>query len=162
VVYDFAINPHGTCAELLEGDAALLSAPYYVMQAPGWLRQDARIWTPARRRELERFGAACRTRPEMAGLAGVPFTPPRPAPPGRGGGAGGGGGVAEWWRENGFDREQHERIRAERKRGQIGLAQNRLPPNTAVEDVRPGDCVDALDGLDEHFAKAGREMLARG
>jgi hypothetical protein len=160
VVYDFAINPHGTCAELSEGDAALLSPPYYVMQAPGWLRQDVRSWTPARRRELERFGAACRTRPEMAGLAGVLFD--RLVPAGPEAAASGGGSLAELLRENGFDREQHERIRAELKRGQIGLAQNRLPPNTAVEDVRPGDCVDALDGLDDHFAKAGREMLARG
>ena len=52
-------------------------------------------------------------------------------------------------RENGFDRDLHERIRSELKRGQIGLAQNRLPPNSAVEDVRPGDCVDALNGLDD-------------
>src|SRR5262249_40493388 len=62
----------------------------------------------------------------------------------------------------GFDRDHHERIRSELKRGQIGLAQNRLPPNTEVEDVRPGDCVDAVSGVDERLTRLGREILARG
>jgi hypothetical protein len=160
VVYDFAINPHGTFADLLHGDEALLSAPYYVMQAPGWLRQEARNWTPARRRELERFGAACRTRPEMAGLAGALFD--RLIPIESDAGAGSSGTLAELLRENGFDRDQHERIRAELKRGQIGLAQNRLPPNSEITDVRSGDYVDSLDGLDTRLAKIGRDALARG
>lgn len=159
VVYDFAINPHGTSADLLHGDEALLSAPYYVMQAPVWLRQEARNWTPARRREMARFGAACRTRPEMAGLAGALFDRLIPATSDA---AASGGTLAELLRENGFDREQHERIRAELKRGQIGLAQNRLPPNSEIVDVRPGDYADSLDGLDSRYAKIGRDVLARG
>jgi hypothetical protein len=160
VVYDFAINPHGTFADILQGDEALLSAPYYVMQAPGWLRQDARDWSPDRRRELERFGVACRTRPEMAGLAGALFD--RMVPAGTDSREGAAGSLAVLLSENGFDREQHERIRAELKRGQIGLAQNRLPPNSAIEDVRPGDYVDTLGGIDDRFAAAGRAALARG
>jgi hypothetical protein len=160
VVYDFAINPHGTFATLLEGDDALLSAPYYMMQAPAWLRQEARARTPARRRELERFGAACRTRPEMAGLAGTLFD--LLIPVGHEAPASGGGSLAELLRENGFDRGQHERIRAELKRGQISLAQNRLPPNSDIDDVRPGDCVNVLDGPDGRLARLGRDVLARG
>jgi hypothetical protein len=160
VVYDFAINPHGTFADLLHGEEALLSAPYYVMQAPVWLRQEARKWTPARRRELERFGAACRTRAEMAGLAGALFDRLIPAESDQGPVAG--ATLAELLRENGFDREQHERIRAELKRGQIGLAQNRLPPNSEIADVRPGDFVDSLNGSSARLATVGREALARG
>ncbi len=160
VVYDFAINPHGTFAELLEGEQALLSAPYYLLQTPGWLRQDVRHWTPARRREVARFGAACRSRPEMAGLAGVLFDRLIPSATEAAGSAD--GRLAGLLRENGFDREHHERIRAELRRGQIGLAQNRLPPNTAVEDVGRADYVDALGGLSERLARDGRRMLARG
>jgi hypothetical protein len=160
VVYDFAINSHGTFAELLESEQALLSSPYYVMQAPGWLRQDARKWTPARRRELERFGAACRTRPDMAGLAGALFD--RLIPTGSDASAAGNDGLADLLRAHGFDREQHERIRAELKHGRIGLAQNRLPPNCEVADVSSGDYVEALSGIDSRFTKIGQLALSRG
>ena len=36
--------------------------------------------------------------------------------------------------------------------GRIGLAQNRLPASTIIEDVRPDDVVDALDGMDQGSA----------
>jgi hypothetical protein len=159
VVYDFAINPHGTFAELLEADAALMAPAYYVLKAPEWLRQDARQWTPLRRQEVERFGAACRTRPEMAGLTGALFDRLIPqAPRAEDGGA----TLAELLRENGFDREQHERVRADLRRGLIGLAQNRLPASTAIEDVGPGDVLDAAGALDPAYARAGEEALRRG
>src|SRR4051794_33802540 len=45
VVYDFAINEHGTVAELLTGDAALLPPSYYALMAPQWLRTDPRQLT---------------------------------------------------------------------------------------------------------------------
>ena len=35
--------------------------------------------------------------------------------------------------ENGFDAEQHEKIAYDLRNGRIGLAQNRLPPNTIIE-----------------------------
>ena len=44
--------------------------------------------------------------------------------------------------ENGFDPELHEQIRADLRAGRIGLAQNRFPASTAVEDVEEGDVVD--------------------
>ena len=43
---------------------------------------------------------------------------------------------------NGFDRVQHEQIRADLQRGRIGLAQNRLPATSRIEDVRAGRIVD--------------------
>ncbi len=46
-------------------------------------------------------------------------------------------------REHGFDRVQHEQIRADLRSGRIGLAQNRLPANSDIEDVRPDDVLDA-------------------
>src|SRR4029453_16936531 len=61
VVYDFAINEQGTCADLLVGADALMPPGYYALTVPGLLRQELRSLPPLRRAELDRFGAACRT-----------------------------------------------------------------------------------------------------
>ncbi len=159
VVYDFAINPHGTVGELLTGDAAMMPPAYYVMQAPAWLRQDPRRLAPARREELVRFGASCRSRPEGASVVGTLFDRLLPA---AASGGSGDGSLAELLRTQGFDREQHERIRDDLKRGRIGLAQNRLPVSTVIEDVRPDDVVDASRDLDAHYVRVGSEVLAAG
>ena len=45
--------------------------------------------------------------------------------------------------QHGFDRVQHEQIRADLKDGRIGLAQNRLPASAVIEDVQDGDVLDA-------------------
>jgi hypothetical protein len=159
VVYDFAINPRGTVGELLEGDGAMLPPAYYLMQAPHWLHQGPRRLPALRREELARFGAACRSRPEMAGLVGALFD--RLVPPASEGEASG-EGLAALLQENGFDPEQHEQVRDALRRGRIGLAQNRLPLSTVIEDVRDGDFVDASGGLGPRCAEAGRAALAAG
>jgi len=48
------------------------------------------------------------------------------------------------------------------RRGLIGLAQNRLPATSVIEDVRAGDVLDAGTGLDAKYAQLGREALTRG
>ena len=48
--------------------------------------------------------------------------------------------------ELGFDRIQHEQIRADLRAGRIGLAQNRLPASTDIRDVEPAD-VTRLEAL---------------
>ena len=62
--------------------------------------------------------------------------------------------------ENGFDRVQHEQIRADVRAGRIGLAQNRLPANSDIRDVQPGDVFDAtaVDAL----SSAGDQRRATG
>ena len=44
-------------------------------------------------------------------------------------------------KENGFDYIQHGEIREELQKGRIGLARNRLPAETTIEDVQPEDLV---------------------
>src|SRR5687767_13215457 len=73
VVYDLAINERGTYAQLLSGDEALMPAGYYGLVVPALLRRDARDLSAARRAELDRFGVACRTRPELAGMVQTLF-----------------------------------------------------------------------------------------
>ena len=132
VVYDFAINPHGTFAELVPGELALLPAGYYAFMAPQWLRTDPRQLTPMRRAEFDRFGAACRTDPALGGMVETLFD--RLIPRVRSEGSHG-QNLAVMLESLGFDREQHEQIREDLKSGRTGLAQNRLPTSTVIEDV---------------------------
>jgi len=159
VVYDFAINPRGTFAALLTGDDALLPGGYYALQIPQLLRIDPRKLAPARRAELDRFGAACRTRPELADMVQTLFDQLLPRPKS---GSAKASSLSELLEANGFDREQHEQIRADLKSGRTGLSQNRLPATTTLEDVRPEDVCDATNGLSEADRQAGLEALAAG
>ena len=68
VVYDFAINERGTFAELLTDAMALMPAGYYTLLVPGLLRRDPQSLSALRRSELDKFGTACRSRPELSGM----------------------------------------------------------------------------------------------
>jgi hypothetical protein len=140
VVYDFALNERGTFADLLQAGAALLPPDYYTLTVPGLLRQDRHALSALRRAELDKFGAACRARPELRGMMQTLFD--AMLPKGRGETASE-HALARLLEEHGFDRTQHEQIRADLKEGRIGLAQNRLPPNAAIEDVKDGDVTEA-------------------
>lgn len=159
VVYDFAINPRGTWAELLADDKAVLPAGYYANVVPALLRTDPTSLSPLRRAELDRFGKACRTNPELSGMVQTLFDRLFPRAKDD---DGSGKSLHELLEQNGFDPQQHERIRADLRNGRIGLAQNRLPANTIIEDVKGEDVVDAQGALDPRFAEAGRKALADG
>ena len=133
VVYDFAINARGTWADLLTGDRALMPAGYYSQIVPNLLKADH--LATSRRSELDKFGAACRTQPELAGMVNTLFDRLFPHTKS----VGPGQNLPELLTELGFDHLQHEQIRADVKNGRIGLAQNRLPAATIIEDVRDKD-----------------------
>ena len=159
VVYDFAINDRGTCAALLEGDAALMPPGYYTLALPALLHRDPQTLSPMRRAELDRFGAACRARPELAGMVQTLFD--RLLPRTRQETSGDQSleaALAEW----GFDRVQHEQIRADLRSGRIGLAQNRLPASADIRDVAPSDVSDASEGLPEALHALGLAALREG
>jgi galactokinase/mevalonate kinase-like predicted kinase len=160
VVYDFAINPHGTTADFLGGEDALLPRGYYSLLVPRWLREDPRAVTPSKRAELDRVGQAARKTPDLSGLVESLFDRMLPSAPAAR--AGRSGSLAELLAANGFDREQHERIRDDLRRGLIGLAQNRLPASTTIEDVRPEDVTDARNGLNSDLVALGRKALEAG
>src|SRR6185436_14379729 len=73
VVYDFAINENGTFADLLAGADALMPSGYYALTVPDLLRQDRRALSPLRRAEIDKFGAACRSKPELRGMVQTLF-----------------------------------------------------------------------------------------
>ena len=124
MVPDFAINQHGTYAHLLQGDDALPEG-YYAQVVPRLLRLDPRALTPVRRGELDRLGVACRARPELGGMVQVLFDRLLPRAGDEGAGAPSLNALLE---KNGFDGAQHEQIRAEMRRGRIGLAQTACRP----------------------------------
>ncbi|MCR4413430.1 MAG: UTP--glucose-1-phosphate uridylyltransferase [Thermoguttaceae bacterium] len=160
VVYDFAINDGGTVAALLAGDEAFMPPAYYAMTAPNWLRSDTRELTPAQRSEITRFASACRTHPRLRGSLDMLFAGLFPAQVHEELAQ---GDLATLLRENGFDPELHEQIRSDLRAGRIGLAQNRLPASTAIEDVRPDDVVDAqAGGAKGDLRRLGEQALARG
>ncbi len=160
VVYDFAINDRGSAARLLSDGDALMPAGYYSLTVPALLRVEPRSIAAARRAELDRFGAACRERPELASTARnlLDHLLPRAASAGAGREA----TLDELLRQYGFDAVQHEQIRADLRAGRIGLAQNRLPASSVITDVEAGDVCDATRGLPERYAKAGMRALANG
>jgi hypothetical protein len=158
VVYDFAINERGTWADLLSGAEALLPAAYYSLHVPGWLRADPQTLPLERRADIGKFSIACRTRPELGGMMSSLFDrllPQLRTEDGRQ------QSLTELLEQNGFDRTQHEQISADLKAGRIGLAQNRLPVNADIKDVKDGDVLDATATPAKDLREAGFAALAR-
>ncbi|MBN2007677.1 MAG: UTP--glucose-1-phosphate uridylyltransferase [Anaerolineae bacterium] len=155
VIYDFAINEHGTTAELRCGPEALLSPGYYTLLIPLLLKQERYALTPARRAEMDQFGAACRTRPDLSNMVQTLFDHiiPRPQEV-----AGAGQDLDTLLNELGFDHVQHEHIRADLRSGRIGLAQNRLPASAIIEDARPGDVVQ-LSTENEMLSESANQRI---
>jgi hypothetical protein len=153
VVFDYAINERGTYADLLAGEDALMPSGYYALTLPRLIRMNRAELPATRRTELDKFGAAARTRPELRGMVQTLFDVLLPR--GKSGKADG-ATLQELLEQNGFDRTQHEQIRADLKEGRIGLAQNRLRADTQIEDVKAGDVVDFT------FPAVRSQIVARG
>lgn len=158
VVYDFAINERGSWAELLTGADALMPAGYYRFTVPVLLRMDRGELGAARHAELDQFAEACRTRPELQGMVGMLFDSIFPH---TGESRGGRDSLDGTLSRYGFDRAAHEHIREELRAGRIGLAQNRLPVNSTIEDVQDGDLIDSSE-LSAEDRERGLEALSNG
>lgn len=156
VVYDFAINEDGTTAQLLTGSEGLMPAGYYTVRVPDLLRTPPRDLPTNERVELDKFGNACRATPELSGMVQRLFDAMLP----KGSGENEGGqSLKEMLTELGFDRAQHERIREDLRSGVIGLSQNRLRPDSRIEDVSDDDIVDLRADLSE---KTGLDLVKEG
>ena len=157
VVYDFAINEHGSVATLLTGADALLPAGFYQQSVPRCLRQEARNLTARERGDLQQFTQAARRQPEYGAV--LPTLLDRMLPSAAA--SQDAGRLNALLDENGFDRVLHEQIRADMRNGRIGLAMNRLPPNTRIDDVPsealfdPGSAPAALRQRGEAALRSG-------
>ncbi len=178
VVYDFAINERGTWAALqgaaLRGAAlygppgataqppvrtsALLPADYYRLTVPDTLRRDPWLLSPAQRAELEIFGAASGEDPALVDV--LPSLLQRMMPQKQEEDSQ--DSLSAMLSANAFDREQHEQIRGDLRSGRIGLAQNRLPTRSLIEDVAPEEAVNATAGLPDRLRGIGAAALRAG
>lgn len=144
VVYNFKINDRGTVGALRTKVDALLPVDYYSIHMNEILKSDLQKVSMVRKAEIEHYTSQCNTNddayPLLRSVVGNLFKI---------------SGIASHERrldensraeqikqENGFDPIQHENIREDLKSGRIGLARNRLPAETYVEDVRDNDVVD--------------------
>ncbi len=163
VVYDFAINEDGSVGQLLAGAEALLPVSFYQHTVPSLLRRDARDLTSRERADLQQFTRASRSHPEFSGALSTLLDRMLPSAEGAGRTA---HKLEDLLAQNGFDRAQHEQIRADLRAGRIGLALNRLPATTRIEDV-PASELFNLAGQGEPPAisghrAAGAAALRRG
>ena len=159
VVYDFGINEHGTRAVCMREEAALMPVAYYGQALPEWVRADPRTHPAARRAELERLAEASREDAGFGALAPQLFDQ---LLPGRRKGDGGkDASLRGLLEEIGFDAQQQEDVRRQLVAGKLGLARNRLPETTVIEDVPPDAVVDAA-ALGADAEAVGLEALRRG
>ena len=170
VVYNFQINAIGTTARLLNDDDAIMPTRYHAVQIPELVRQETESISYLRRVEVDQFTARCKEPGDtfmiLRTLVGHLF---RVADPSSHGERLGWDAEADRFKkENGFDPIQHERIRADLRAGRIGLAHNRLPVDTDIQDVHDSDVVvmngkAPSRGLGEQALREGRvAMLSLG
>ena len=163
VVFNYAINEHGTFAELIEGEQALMPPGYYSLTVPALVKQDRHSLPGCRRSELDKLASASRLNPDFGGTVQSLFDALLPRSQS---GASGRTSLEALLHANGFDSAQHEEIRADLKEGRIGLAQNRLRASTRIEDVLDSDVIDATHWFhsqpDPKLQAMGMEALKRG
>jgi len=160
VVYRFSVNESGSSAELLEGERAMMPPSYYPLMVPAFLRADPRTLPAARLAEAKLYGAKA-SRDEAFRRTIEPLL--RNILPQDESEAGGGGATLQELLETyGFDPEAHERIRSDLKAGLTGLAQNRLPASTVVENISPGEILDRARDAGPDDVSRGSAALSAG
>jgi hypothetical protein len=159
VIYEFTVNENGSAGELLCGENALLPSRYYSLTVPPLLRKDPLVLSLSDRRELEYFSTASRNNPALSGMLQEivdRILPEGEAKTSRN------DSLGEILSRYGFDRIQHDRIKADLRAGRIGLAQNRLPINTTILDVKKGDVHEPDGSAAAERIALGSEALASG
>jgi hypothetical protein len=160
VVYDFTINPDGSRADLKTGADSLLGRAYYQFVLPSLVRRNPKSLSPGRNRELQRLGASFRLderfRPAVPEIFRRLFPESSPDESRS--------SLRSLLDANGFDPVQHEHIRADLRSGRIGLAQNRMPARTEIEDVTAEEIEDLSrkSRRTTAEAEAGNAALAAG
>ncbi len=166
VVYDFALSSTGTYACLLddnqkedqkENRKALLPALYYTLQVPELVKKGGESISVLRARELDQFtqrpADALSTHHLLRSLVGNLFHLDAAESNRRN--EGWAKEVENIKQENGFDKVQHEKTREDLRSGRIGLARNRLPSNTVIEDVNDSE----IAHLEIKISHAGNKQL---
>jgi hypothetical protein len=159
VVYSFRINESGTAARLLKGADALMTPAYYPHMIPAVVRADPRTIAPARLAEARRFASVVHEPGSYATVVGSLL---RNLLPHDTSGARSDLALDPLLAQLGFDGAQHERIRKDLQAGRIGLAQNRLPPSTRIEDPVAAELTDVRSAPSQEDYETGCAALRAG
>ena len=158
VVYEFEINDQGTFGTLTPAAKAQMPYEYYALLVPEWLKLEPRDLSALSRFEMETLGAEYRAKADASKFRILVES----ILPGGDSESEASESLAELLNRYGFDREQHEQIRADLKSGRYGLAQNRLPINTSIEDVSPTDVLDTCNAINQTHVDLGSDAIRNG
>mgnify|MGYP000212268935 CR=1 FL=1 len=159
VVYDFQINEKGTFAEFLEKEDALMPIEYYTMTTPALLKKDIQKLTDCQRNELELLSQSYKNKntyqsfmsqllERMMPQSGTKTEKQQ--------------SLDELLKKHGFDEQLHQQIKSDLKATRIGLAQNRLPVNSKIIDVKESEVLMANSSLDKEYYGLGSDSLKKG
>ena len=161
VVYNWNINDKGTWSTLHEGGEALMPEQYYAIHVSELVRKDPATIAYVRRAEIDFFTTHCEQNnlayPLLRTIVSNLF---KVSDPGSQSNRSNENEKADRIKkENGFDFIQHEELRGELQKGRIGLSRNRLPAETSIEDIQPGD-VGIIENLQSNIE--GEEAIKAG
>jgi UDP-N-acetylglucosamine pyrophosphorylase len=136
-----------------------LPTGYYAIRVPGILKKDLQEISLNQRHELERLGELCNTEDRYSGFVSILFDRMIPQSDREEKTK---YTLKQLLEENGFDAGFHEQIKADLKRGRIGLAQNRISVSANIEDVSEQEVFNAMERLDGKYEELGAEALKNG
>lgn len=143
VVYNWRINQRGTWSTLHEGAEAMMPEQYYGIHVSELVRKEPGSISYIRRAEIDHFTTLSEQHhlayPLLRTIISNLFKVSDPSS--QSNRSDENEKADRIKKENGFDFIQHEEIREELQKGRIGLSRNRLPAETTIEDVAPGDIV---------------------
>ncbi|MEZ4773938.1 MAG: UTP--glucose-1-phosphate uridylyltransferase [Bacteroidia bacterium] len=159
VVYNFSVNNQGSFATLKHGNYALMPSIYYNIHVSGLVNGEPSAIPFNRKEEFDYFTTVANPDTEVlpllrtmvSSLFKVNTTTNSK-------GSAEDHKVAAIKSKNGFDAIQHETLRRDMIRGRIGLARNRLPAETLIEDV-DNSSISELEKLDSHCAETGETAI---
>jgi hypothetical protein len=157
VVYDFAINDRGSWATLTAADQAVMPRGYYALEAPRWIKQSRQSLTPQTLHDLNQLATTIRQQDQ-----GGQWLLDRLLPTATARSDDSASTLAAQLAANGFDRPTHEQIREDLMSGRIGLAQNRLPLATQIQDVTADDYIETRGTTSPDAMDAGAKAIAAG
>lgn len=159
VVYDFSINEEGSVCQIYEGQEALLPVDYYTLITPAILRKELSSLSKSQRSELETLGRVSRCKQGYEDFISGLFDNMLPQSTDENNQE---QSLSQLLNNYGFDPEVHQQIKSDLKSGRIGLAHNRLPVNTKIDDVQDSDVAFLNRINSDENRKLGIEALKRG
>jgi UDP-N-acetylglucosamine pyrophosphorylase len=138
VVYNWNINSKGSWADLHLDNEAVMPEQYYGIHVSELVRKEPNTISYIRRAEIDFFTTHCKKNnlayPLLRTIVSNLFKVSDPSS--QTNRSAENEKADRIKKENGFDHIQHEEIREELQKGRIGLARNRLPAETLIEDVK--------------------------